>query len=271
MKILIIVATLMLLAGAASAKPLPLARHPVLHHHVAPHRAAPRHAVKRRAPLRRRPSHPAPAVLTPVIPAAPLDTTPRLTDFANLMFSGTASENAPELDTDLGTGTMLGGTPLTFEKTRLDDLQHQYGGFEHTQGDAGDGVTWLCYTWRLANDGSGPTTVWFMSSNEMADVGHTLSMLVVEKIDASRLGGCADAPAALVMPSFSVPALGASLTDITAKLGHAPIDRPTHSVYYDSVRARNDGSGMSVYQTLGYLLDGGETATGFALSQATTD
>jgi hypothetical protein len=226
---------------------------------VAIHHAAKRHVVPHRPP--------APAA---PVPAAPLDTTPRLTDFAGLMFSGTASENAPELDTDFAAGAMLGSAPLVFEKTRLDDLQLQYGGTEHTQADAGDGVTWLCFTWHPSSS-SGPATVWFMSTHEMADIGNTLSMVVLEKIDASRLDGCAEAPAALVVPTFALPAPGASLTDIKAKLGNSPPDRQSDSVYYDSTRALNDGSGMSVYQSLGYTLDRSGSTTGIALSQVTTD
>ena len=194
----------------------------------------------------------------------------RLSNFADLFFSGTVGESAPELTMDFVPGTALGSTPLVFEKTKLDDLQKSFGGTLHAQGDAGNGVTWLCFTRHAATRADTPRTVWFTSTNEMADAGHTLSMVVVQNVDAAKVSGCATAPANFSFPSFGLPALGAALSDIKQKFGSARRDRQGN-VYFNSTRPTDDGSGTSIYQSAGYFVNKKGIVTGFALSQVTTD
>jgi hypothetical protein len=215
------------------------------------------------------PALPATTAATP-IEANVIQDGAKLSNFADLFFSGTVGESAPELTLDFVPGTVLGAMSLVFEKTRLDDLQKAFGGTLHAQGDAGNGVTWLCFTQHAATKADTPKTVWFTSTNEMADTGYTLSMVVVQNVDAAKVSGCATAPAALSFPSFGVPALGVSLNDLKQKFGSARRDRQGN-VYFNSTRPTNDGSGMSIYQSAGYFVNKKGVVTGFALSQVTTD
>lgn len=205
-----------------------------------------------------------------VITGASPDTGPKLTDFPGLFFSGTVGESAPELTQDLTTGTTLGAAPLLFEKTKLDDLASQYGGTLHSSGDAGDAVTWLCLTQHAHTKADTPRTVWFTSTNEMADTGHTLSMVMVENVDAAKKDGCATAPKGFVFPTFSVPAVGATLADLKQKYGSNKRDRQGN-VYYDSTLPTTDGSKLTIYQAVGYRVNKKGIVTGFALSQVTTN
>jgi hypothetical protein len=239
-------------------------KHPARLHgskHAPPSHGVPKHPAPKRAPTR-------PAA--PAIPAPPIDATPMLSDFADLVFDGIVGENAPELDLDFAAGTVLGSMPLVFEKTKLGDIQASYGGTLHAQGDGGSGVTWLCYTQHAATRSDTPVTAWFTASNAAADAAHTLSMVVVENVDASRADGCTTAPPEFSFPAFGVPGIGASPKQLAAKFGPVTRDRQGN-VYLNSTRPLNDGSGQSVYQTLGYLMNRSGTVLGIALSQLTTD
>lgn len=216
------------------------------------------------------PAAPSADATSPVITGASPDTGPKLTDFPGLFFSGTVGESAPELTQDLTTGTMLGAAPLLFEKTKLDDLASHYGGTLHSSGDAGDAVTWLCLTQHAHTKADTPRTVWFTSTNEMADTGHTLSMVMVENVDAAKKDGCATAPKGFAFPTFSVPAVGATLADLKQKYGSNKRDRQGN-VYYDSTLPTTDGSKLTVYQAVGYRVNKKGIVTGFALSQVTTN
>ena len=72
------------------------------------------------------------------------------------------------------------------------------------------------------------------------------------------------------MVQAGVPAIGASLAEIKTRFGTLIRDRQ-HNAYYNSTRPLNDGSGQSVYQTLGYFIDKSAHVRGIALSQMTTD
>jgi hypothetical protein len=211
----------------------------------------------------------APANVTPdAIAPAPA---PRLSNFADTVFAGIVGENAPILSIDLATGTTMGGTPLSFEKTTLDQLQQSFGGLIHSQGDASDAVSWLCYTQHAAKKGDTPTTVWFTSTNGAASASPTLSMVVVQHVDASHKSGCATAPKTFTFPSFAIPALGATLDALSAKYGPIKRDRQGN-VYFTSTRPLGDGTGKTVYQTLGYVIGRKkDVVSGIALTQVTTN
>jgi hypothetical protein len=162
----------------------------------------------------------------------------------------------------------LGALPLAFEKTRLADVVALAGGTIHTPIDSGSGAAWLCYTRHAATTKDKPMTVWF-TAGPAAATGDALSMVVVETVDASRASGCATAPAGFVFPAFGVPAIGATIKDLSAKFGSAKRDRQGN-VYYDSARPLNDGSGNTVYQTLGYRLTRAGKVTAISLGQTTT-
>ncbi|MDR3473993.1 MAG: hypothetical protein P4M09_20230 [Devosia sp.] len=204
---------------------------------------------------------------SPVVPAAA--TAPRLSNFADLIFSGTTGESAPEVNADFTAGATLGGAPLVFEKTRLDDLMASYGGTIHSQGDAGNAVSWLCYTRHARHKTDTPETVWFTSTGEIAGGGHTLSMLAVENVDAGKVSGCLTAPKGFAFPSFGVPAVGSTFADLKARFATLHKDRQGN-VYFDSARPLNDGSGASVYQTLGYRLNKKDKVLAIAVTQVTT-
>ena len=201
--------------------------------------------------------------------ASPTPSAPRLSNFVDLVFSGTTGESAPLVDGDLAAGVTLGTAPLLLEKTRIDDLATQYGGTIHSQGDAGDAVSWLCYTQHARTKADTPKTVWFTSSGEMAGEGHTLSMVAVENVDAAKLSGCLTAPKGFAFPSFGVPAIGANLTDLKAKFPALHRDKQGN-VYFDSVRPLGDGTGASTYQALGYRLSRKGLVSAITLSQVTT-
>jgi|GEM_PF-5756908 len=226
----------------------------------------------------------APAV-TPAVPAATATATPaaaadqatppappgpKLANFVGLVFSGTTGESAPEVDMDLTAGAALGTTPLQFEKTRLEDLVTAWGGTIRSQGDAGDAVSWLCYTQHARTKTDTPRTVWFTSTAEMAGPGgHTLSMVAVENVDAAKVSGCLSAPKGFAFPAFGVPAVGATLADLKQKFPTLHRDKQGN-VYLDSARPLGDGSGSSVYQALGYRLNKKGKVLAITLSQVTT-
>ena len=262
------------LAGSAVVVPLP----------------APQRHVKHRRPAAIKPASAAVTTPTPsaaaqgalawaagiaptavAVSAAPVVTGPRLSNLADLVFDGVVGENAPEVSADFTPGAMLGTTPLLFEKTTLDQLQENFGGLIHLQGDAGSTVSWLCYTRHAQTKSDVPTTAWFTSTGEMTGSGNTLSMVVVQQVDAAKVSGCATAPASFPFPVFGIPALGATLADLKTKFGALKRDRQ-HNAYYDSTRPVGDGTGASVYQTLGYVV-GRKTGvvSGIAVSQVTTD
>ena len=159
--------------------------------------------------------------------------------------------------------------PLVFERTRLADIQALYGGQLHAQGDAGDAATWLCYTRHARTKADTPKTVWFASTEATTAAGTSLDLLVVENVDAAKVSGCSSAPKAFAFPTFGVPGIGATLTELKAKFGTLARDRQGN-VYYNSTRALGDGSGNSVYQTLGYVMNRKGVALGIAISQQTT-
>lgn len=218
-----------------------------------------------------RPVVPAPAraATTASTSSPPARPQPRLGNFVGLVFSGTTGESAPEIDMDFAAGATLGTTPLLFEKTTLDNLVTTYGGTIHSQGDAGDAVSWLCYTQHARTRADTPRTVWFTSTSEMAGSGHTLSMVAVENVDAGRVSGCLTAPKGFTFPSFGVPAVGASFGDLKSRFKTLHRDRQGN-VYFDSIRPLNDGTGSSVYQTLGYRVNRKGRILAIALSQVTT-
>lgn len=200
-------------------------------------------------------------------PAAAAD--PRLTGFADTVFSGTTGESAPLVTADFAAGLTLGANPLVFEKTRLDDLQAAWGGTLHAQGDGGSGVAWLCYTQHARHKTDTPRTVWFTSTNATPGAGHALGMVVIENDDAAKAGDCATAPKAFAFPTVGVPGVGASLGDIKARFPTLHRDKQGN-VYFDSARPLNDGSGASIYQTLGYRLNRKGQVIAVAITQVTT-
>ena len=216
------------------------------------------------APAHHRASQHAPRAATP---ATPLDAVPKLSNFADLVFDGTVGENAPVLDLDFAPGATLGALPLAFEKTRLADIVALDGGTIHTQADSS--ATWLCYTRHAATPKETPTTVWFTAGSTGGAAADALGMVVVENVDASRASGCTTAPSGLAFPAFGVPAIGASLRQLSGKFGSARRDRQGN-VYYDSARPLNDGSGNTVYQTLGYRVTRAGKVVAISLGQTTT-
>jgi len=195
---------------------------------------------------------------------------PRLSNFADLVVDGIVGENAPEVDADFAAGLSLASTPLLLERTTLDQVQAADGGLLHTQGDGDSTVTWLCYTRHAPTKADTPMTMWLIADGNKAPKLHVVSRVVVENVDAAKVSGCATAEKAVAFPTFGVPAIGASLAEIKTRFGTLIRDRQ-HNAYYNSTRPLNDGSGQSVYQTLGYLIDKSAHVTGVALSQMTTD
>lgn len=204
----------------------------------------------------------------PAAPAVPLEAVPKLSNFADLVVDGTVGENAPVLDLDFVTGARLGALSLAFEATHLAAIMALAGGSIHTPAAGGSGAAWLCYTRHAATARDTPMTVWFTAGPGTATVD-LLSMVVVEAVDASRASGCATAPADFAFPAFDVPAIGATITALSARFGSAKRDRQGN-VYYDSARPLNDGSGNTVYQTLGYRLTRAGKVTAISLGQTTT-
>jgi hypothetical protein len=214
-----------------------------------------------------------PAVAAPPAPIAdttPATAGPKLSNFADLVVAGIVGENAPEVSLDFTPSTAIGSMPLAFEKTTLDDIQAVYGGQVHAQGTADSAASWLCYTQHARTRADTPKTVWFISTKAVAGKGNTLSTLVVENVDAGKVSGCLTAPRAFSFPAFSVPAIGASLADLKTRFGVLTKDKQ-RNVYYDSAHALGDGSGQSVYETLGYRMTRQGVVNGIAMSQTTTD
>jgi hypothetical protein len=202
------------------------------------------------------------AICPPAPAKAPVE--PQLTNFADDAFRGAVGKQAPKLPIDFAAGAKLGDTPLIFEKTKLDDLARQLNAPLHTEGQGREGVTWLCVT--SSAGGDKPRTLWLASSNGLAP-GRTLSMVAEQNIDASQEDGCAPAPAGFAFPTYSVPGLGATLTDLEQSFKFAKRQKAT-DIYYASIRPAPKGS--STLQSLGYRLSDEGVVTGFALLQETT-
>ncbi len=193
---------------------------------------------------------------------------PKLSHFAAAMIDSTAGDDALEVKLDFASGVDLGGLKLEFEKTKLDDIKSIYGGESHFQGDAGNAVTWLCYTVPAAGKAA-PTTVWFTSTSEMSGPGDTLSMVAVQRVDAAMSDGCAVAPNDFPVPGFAIPGVGASVTAIKSRFG-AKLERRTSTLYFSSIHPAADDSSLSTYETIGYAVADG-VVTAVAIIQVTTD
>lgn len=210
------------------------------------------------------------ATTTATSDAPPVATGPKLTNFAGTVFEGIVGESAPEVSLDFAAGATVGAMPLILEKTTLDQLQQSFGGLIHAQGSGTDAVSWLCFTQHAATKRDTPTTVWF-ASTVPAPAASGVSLVVAQRVDASKASGCATAPKGFAFPAFGVPGLGATLADLKGRFGVLKRDRQGNA-YFDSIRALGDGSGRSVYQTLGYAIGKKKgRVSGIALSQTTTD
>jgi hypothetical protein len=180
--------------------------------------------------------------------------------FAEITATGEfPSDNPAPLPPNSVAGVKAGPLQVVLETTPLTDVQKAFGGVIHDQGEAGEHVVWLCY-------GEHSQTLWFYSDGEMGNGKVTLAAL--EKGVPEVKWGCSLAPAALDSVDFSVPSLGASLDDVTKRLGPSPADQDGRFAYTSNTPLT--GSDFTKFQELVFEAHAG-VITAIATTQTTSD
>lgn len=140
-----------------------------------------------------------------------------------------------------------GGVKVELQRTKLKDVQKVLGGTIQRHGDGADRADWLCYT----ADGA---TTWFISN---ALGGFEFVMMVATEATAKPAKNCDAAPEKLGVPSYGVPGIGASTTELKTAFGSAAVRGSKISYRADEPGADALGTANNA-QYLGYLLKGGK-------------
>jgi hypothetical protein len=138
---------------------------------------------------------------------------------------------------------------IELQHTRLGEVQRAFGGTIYEQGSGMRAAHWLCY--------QGPeASTWFMSNVEG---GNEFVMMVATEAGSAD-GNCDRAPAALGVPDYGIPGLGASLDQLEAHFGSATVG--SHSaISYRVDRPARDGLGTAYdAEYVGYIMRGGKVA-----------
>jgi hypothetical protein len=94
----------------------------------------------------------------------------------------------------------IGDFDVRLEVTNLTDVTSAFGGEIHHQGEAGEAVTWLCYT-------RDERVFWFYSDGEMGD--GKVNMVAVEDAPGASTGaGCSEAHRAFDSIDFGIRTFG---------------------------------------------------------------
>ncbi len=163
-------------------------------------------------------------------------------------------------DPRVETGFLLDASPLA-------TVQSAFGGVPASQEIfEGTPVSWLCY-----DTGSARTTFAALrlagEGNETIEPGPVLGV-IIEEANAPAAGCTANASAAAPRPGNDIPGLGATLADLVARFGSAPLDAGGHLAYVSHATLGDEESWIEdkiVY----YRLEGG-IVTGIAYRLTTT-
>lgn len=127
-------------------------------------------------------------------------------------------------DPSVETGFLLDATPFA-------SVQQTFGGASTTE-EIFDNlpITWLCYDTSNARTTFAALRV-EPEGNETLEPGPVLG-LIVEEVSAPANTACTGNPAAASpQPGNGIPTLGASLADLEARFGSAPVDAGGHLAY----------------------------------------
>jgi hypothetical protein len=163
----------------------------------------------------------------------------------------------------------VGPLAVVLETTILAKVSQRFGGTMHYAGDAGDAVNWLCYA---GNGAAGkPVIYWFASNEEMSSEDHSISQVAVQSNPSGVApAGCGSAPV-LATIDLGVPGVGASLADVTKRLGAGKPDAKGFLSYQSErhVAGRGDKDSVTL-QAVQYQIVSGVVAT-VSVSQVTSD
>ncbi|MDB5531365.1 MAG: hypothetical protein JWR51_4468 [Devosia sp.] len=180
-------------------------------------------------------------------------------DFAETVVIGSVSlDNARALPAQPVSTITAGKLTVTLEKTRLEDVQVAFGGTIQNDGEAGNGITWLCYA-------AADATLWFS-----AFTGDGTVSQVTSEADTTHAAtsGCSQAPAALTVIDYGIPGLGAPLADFTAKFGKVEDDVGLYS--YSSEVTAPESADFRIFQYVIVIAPAG-TISGITVGQATSN
>ena len=165
---------------------------------------------------------------------------------------------APNLKGFAVSGIEFGKLHVQLQRTRLEDVQHAFGGTIFEEGQGTGVARWLCYE-------SPQSTTWLMS-NSLG--GGEFIMMVAQSAGPSG-GSCDPAPADFPAAQFGIPGLGASVGELKERFGSATLG--SHSdVSYRADRPAKDGLGTANdAQYIGYVVRGG-TIIGIGVGETTT-
>ena len=158
-------------------------------------------------------------------------------NFAETVIIGSSSlDNARALPALPVSTITAGNLTVTLEKTPLEDVQSAFGGTVQNDGEAGNGITWLCYA---ATD----ATLWFSAFTGDGTVSQVTSDADTAHAATS---GCSQAPAGLATIDYGIPGLGAPLADFTAKFGTVADDVGLYS--YSSTITSPESPDLQIFQ-----------------------
>jgi hypothetical protein len=181
--------------------------------------------------------------------------------FTQTVVIGSVSlDNAKVLDAPPVKTIGAGGLTIMLEQTRLEEVQNAFGGTIQNDGDAGNGIYWLCYA-------GADATLWFSSFMGMAD-GAVSQVTSEAGTGHAATSGCSKAPAILTAIDFGLPDLGAPLTELTAKFGKVEADVGLYS--YSNVRRSAESPDFEVFQYLIVTAPEGKIS-GISVGQVTSN
>lgn len=150
---------------------------------------------------------------------------------------------------------------ISFGKTRLEEIQKQFGGEVHSRKNDGIDMSWICYYAALDQ---GMSNFWFIANDKARTKEKRLTMVAGEETE-QPIPGCSKGPASLFSWAVPVPGLGGNPQDLEIAFGASV---PNGIIHYANERRLDGGSGL-IIQELTYRLKDGKI-DGVALSQITT-
>ena len=180
-------------------------------------------------------------------------------DFAETVVIGSISlDNAKALPTQPVSTIAAGKLTVTLEKTRLEEVQAAFGGMVQDDGEAGNGITWLCYA-------AADATLWFSAFTGDGTVSQVTSDADTAHAASS---GCSRAPAGLTTIDYGILGLGAPLAGITTRFGTVEDDVGLYS--YSSKVTSPESPDFQIFQYVVVTAPAGRIS-GITVGQTTSN
>jgi len=153
--------------------------------------------------------------------------------------------NAPEppADTMKVTGIAVGDYAFAMEETPLTTIAEYMGGKLHMTGDAGEAMTWLCYT-------TDSQALYIYSDGEMGD-GRPTAVVVDNRGGAPKSAGCSPYLGDTPVIDFGILMLGGTSKAVQSAYGQVTPDE-TGSFAYGSITPQPGSDIMVQWQDVYY-------------------